>query len=82
VLILCLAVQDQPLFSDRSRLPGFKSSLNHVHLKIYHDLNKPAYPTDGVTLAIPQSFASHFYGIWDMERWSLFEFHYLASARQ
>jgi hypothetical protein len=43
-----LLVQDQLLLSpDCSRLPGFKSSLNHVQLKIHHALKETSYLTDG-----------------------------------
>jgi hypothetical protein len=34
------------VFPDCSRLPGFKSSLNNVHLKIFHALKDLCHPTD------------------------------------
>jgi hypothetical protein len=35
----CVARRRPTLAPNRSRLPGFKSSLNHVHLKIHHALD-------------------------------------------
>ncbi len=36
------------LSTDCSRTSGFKSSLNHVHLKIYHVLEATSYLLDAV----------------------------------
>ncbi len=36
-----------------SRLPGFKSSLNGVQLKIHHDLEETSFPTSGLKCTQP-----------------------------
>src|ERR1017187_4792513 len=62
-------------FSDCSRLSGFKSSLNHVHLKIFHVLKGQVPLTDGQMIPICPAVASKFSG-WKrvssqkmLERW-------------